>query len=951
VSVQTDIAPPPSNRLGEYLDVPEQRIVEALEKWAPAVGPRPKIGQILTDAGLVERDALIDALHRQRRDRLRACALFAGVREKTLLQLAPMAHEVSVRAGHQFIFQDQVERHFFVTVSGRALVYRTDESGAEVELNVNGPGEPLGELGYFAGGRRSASARAMEDIELLQIDYADLSRCFDLAPELAIKLLDTVSERLRRQSRLYEESTHGRQLAERSLRHLSDFLNLSEASALGQGIEKLIEQVVHTASHVMQADRATLFLLDRTHNQLWSLVAEDEGGRQIRIPADAGIAGWVIQNGEVLNVPDAYADARFNREVDLKTGYRTRNLLCGPVRGFSGELMGVVQVINRSDGAFREEDERLFKAFCHQAAVAVENYNLYSRLMDSHRKMAAMLEVANTANDTLDLESLIHKVVEKLIEILGCDRASFFVLDREASELWSMDAHGSELKQIRFPANVGLAGHVATSGDILNIADAYGDPRFNPEIDRRTGYRTRTVLAAPVLNREGDVIGVTQAINKKEGRFESGDEELLQALCSQIAVALENAQLYARSVDMRNYLDNVQQSISNAIISLDNERRVITVNRAACELLHRDEGACLGRDLAEVLGTGNEAVLGLIDEVAGEKTRVSRYDLSFTPAEGSRHSVNVHALDLNDAEGEQQGSVLVLEDITQEMRVRSTLNRYMASDLVDQILAEPELHLGGTRTTASVLFCDIRDFTSLSERLSADGTMEFLNSYFTLMVDEVFGNQGVLDKFMGDALMAVFGVPVARDDDAERCVRTALGMLQRLEGLNTLRLRQKLMPIRVGIGINTGEITSGNLGSEKRMEFTVVGDGVNVSSRLEGLNKVYGTQILVSEATRDVAGGGFETREVDLVRVKGRIEPLRVHEVVGPTGVRWTPGQARFTEGYELYHERRFAEASKIFAEGARSDGPCKVFYDRCRTFLREPPPPDWDGVWEALHK
>lgn len=135
------------------------------------------------------------------------------------------------------------------------------------------------------------------------------------------------------------------------------------------------------------------------------------------------------------------------------------------------------------------------------------------------------------------------------------------------------------------------------------------------------------------------------------------------------------------------------------------------------------------------------------------------------------------------------------------------------------------------------------------------------------------------------------------------------------------------------------------------MEFTVIGDGVNLSSRLEGLNKIYGTQILISESTREEMGEEFVTREIDRVRVKGRSAPVCVHEVLGARGAALSPAHAAFAEGYRAYHARRFAEAARVFAEGARSDAPSRVFYERCRTFLAEPPPTDWDGVWEAVHK
>jgi adenylate cyclase len=218
------------------------------------------------------------------------------------------------------------------------------------------------------------------------------------------------------------------------------------------------------------------------------------------------------------------------------------------------------------------------------------------------------------------------------------------------------------------------------------------------------------------------------------------------------------------------------------------------------------------------------------------------------------------------------------------------------------------------------------------------------------MVDEVLQQRGVLDKFMGDALMAVFGVPYAQQDDAVRAVRAALRMIATLGEMNARRSREGLRPIRIGIGINTGEVVSGNMGSEKRMDYTVIGDGVNISSRLEGLNKHYGSQILISESTRAELGKEFTVRPLDWVRAKGKTRPVQIYEVLGDRDFRLLSEHEAFNEGYALYRRGDFVAARTLF-QSASSDHLCSLFSARCDEFLLNPPPRAWDGVWLAREK
>ena len=398
-----------ARRLGAYLRCPESEIDSALSKQLLAERPAKRLGEFLLEQASVSRTDLLASIRAQRVDRLSMCPLFHGVSNEHLVRLVDRFEEVSVRAGETFIRQDAEEKYLYILASGRLEVYLTDEDGRETVLTTVMPGEPIGEMGYFAEGVRSASVRAAEHAELLRTEYSDLTEGFESSPQLAHAFMDVVSDRLRRTNEMFVDNQQRLHAAQRSLKHLNDFLDLSEAAELGAGIEGLIDRLVKTASSITDADRASLFLIDAVTGDLWSKVAQGAEVKEIRVPAGAGVVGWVAKHREMLNIPDAYQDERFNREVDKQTGYRTKTILCAPIWSLQNDVLGVVQVINKGSGAFNEEDEALLRAFAHQAAVAVENFNLYRKMMANHKRMAIMLDISNSISHTLDLNSLDPK--------------------------------------------------------------------------------------------------------------------------------------------------------------------------------------------------------------------------------------------------------------------------------------------------------------------------------------------------------------------------------------------------------------------------------------------------------------------------------------------------------------------------------------------------------------
>lgn len=600
-------------------------------------------------------------------------------------------------------------------------------------------------------------------------------------------------------------------------------------------------------------------------------------------------------------------------------------------------------------------DKRLYVTNTDEYADLYRGFNL---MTDSLREELHFLEVTQELAGELHLDALLERIMLAAVDLLGAERSTVFAYDSKTNELWSRFAAGLDVREIRIPATEGIAGAVFTSGQAENIADPYSHPLFNPEIDRQTNFKTRSILCMPITNKAGTHIGVTQVLNKKDGEFTAKDEQRLRAFTAQIAVSLENAQLLEDVLNIKNYNESILKSITNGIITLDAERNVVTANDAALTMIGVEEKAIVEQPLDSLLGTGNDWIMRSLAKVEETGDSDMSVDADLKLPDDRNASVNMMVMPLIDAADKGIGSMVVFEDISSEKRIKTTMARYMSKEVVDQLLEGGEAELGGKNQHVSVLFSDVRSFTTISEAIGARETVTMLNEYFEVMVEVLFDNDGILDKYIGDAMMALFGAPFNGPQDADNAVIVANQMMVELEALNQRRRKTGGDAIDIGIGVSTGEVIVGNIGSPKRMEYTAIGDSVNLAARLEGATKFYGVKILLSGSTVEDLKHDTLLREIDLLRVRGKELPVTIYEALDFHNEQSFPNMApaieSYAEGLKLYRGQEWSAAIDCF-EGALSlhadDGPSRLYRDRSRHFLANPPGDDWDGVWVMTEK
>lgn len=701
-----------------------------------------------------------------------------------------------------------------------------------------------------------------------------------------------------------------------------------------------VNTILEKVSTILDAERSTLFLLNEKESTLDSIVAQGVENVIISVPKNTGIVWDSFNKAAPVIENNVQTNKHFNNKFDNKLQFLTKSVVCVPVFNDKEEVVGILQCLNKKTGEFKPKDIRVLNSFSAAIQLIIKNSELYYASEHLKNNFSSLLEVFKVVSSELNLNKLIPLIMNKAAEITNADRSSLFLVDEETDELWTIFAKGLENNVVR--TNKGIVASVAKSKKALIVNDPYSHPDFNPAVDKKTGYTTRSILSVPVFNSENEVLGVIQSINKHKGAFDQEDLDILTGFASQIKIAIENAKLFDQIQGMKNYLNILVQNLDNGIITIDNSLKIKTANNQFYKIFDVNEASSIIDKKINEIAFFDNAIKELCLEtlISGKKSYQENFELHIS--ETKSITFNISILPMKDVKDNNVGVILVFNDLTKEKRIQSNLSRYIPQHLVNEVMNRDNLSaLKGKYSKCSILFSDIRNFTTLTEKIGAIEIVKLLNNYFEAMISLVYKYDGILDKFIGDAIMSVFGIPYANISDSKNAVNCALEMLGILKNLNE---ENKLSPnIHIGLGISTGNVVSGNIGSEKRFEYTVIGDSVNLAARLESATKTYNIDLLICEQTYDEIKDEFYCRQIDTIYVKGKQFPVNIFTVIKSKKEKLTEEEitfnTAFSKGLACYKQEDYKTATTYFLTAKKinqEDGPTSVFIEKCTSFLVE---------------
>lgn len=498
-------------------------------------------------------------------------------------------------------------------------------------------------------------------------------------------------------------------------------------------------------------------------------------------------------------------------------------------------------------------------------------------------ELEAFYDVSRAIVSSLDLSQVLNEVMDQIIRLTGAERSFLMLVDPKTGELQFRAARNMDYETITassFEISRSIVNQVAASGEPIVTTNAQMDPRFKSQASV-IGYNLRSILCVPLQVR-GQVTGVIYADNRiRTGLFSDRDRDLLVAFAGQAAVAIENARLFESVANAKSLMDNVFASITGGVITTDVEECITLYNRAAQHILRVPAEKVLGARFADVLPTLECALRPMIERVKARREPVIDFETEVMLPETGPVTLRASLSPLKDANDEMQGIAIIVEDLTEQRRLEARyqlFQRYLSPAVIERLPDDPgELRLGGQRQEITSLFADIRGFTDFSQQHDPETLVEVLNKYLDVGARAVLAEEGTLDKFMGDAVVAFFNAPLLQADHVLRAARAALKIQEGVAWLH------RQMPpdyrLNYGVGISVGEAVVGNIGTALRLDYTAIGPSVNLARRLQ--EAAAPGQILLTRAAYQHVHRDVRACPLPPLRVEGIEEPVEVYELLG----------------------------------------------------------------------
>ncbi len=505
---------------------------------------------------------------------------------------------------------------------------------------------------------------------------------------------------------------------------------------------------------------------------------------------------------------------------------------------------------------------------------------------EEKQNLLALTGISQVVNSSLELDEVLCIVMDTIISLTQAERAFLMLRDEEGrmtvrvARNWEQESINKNEAAISRT----IVQRVISEGQPVLTTNAQEDPRFGGQ-ESVVAYNLRSILCVPLMVKEA-LIGVIYADNRvRSGIFKDSARAMLTAFANQAAIAIENARLFAslrntlaEVTGLKNLMDNIFASIPSGVITADVQEQVTLCNRAAEAILGRETASLVGHHLDEVLPSYKDSILPHLQSVRQNDRPVIDLEISPVLPERGTKEWRLNLSPLKDAEQTTQGVAIVLDDMTERKKLeaqRRLLERMVSPAVLDQI--DPDsLQIGGQQREISVLFADIRGFTTYAEKQSPAQLVAVLNRYLAAGAEAVLAQEGTVDKFLGDAVMAWFNAPLPQPDHTLRAVRAALGLREAVQRLHT-----QLPPearLSFGAGIHCGEAVLGWIGTAKRLEYTAISDAVNTAKRIQ--ENAAKNQILISAAAYEHVKDQVVANPFTPLQVKGRSELVMVYEIV-----------------------------------------------------------------------